>query len=412
MIRIPEYLERGRLRRPAVGRVRARRSTLRTGREARCASCRARLVQGVAHLASRSRGRSPRAGRGRARETRSSWRPWRTVARGRSWRSHAAGGWERREAGPRPAGPSAHGRLAGRRDDGRAAFVEMADAPGCPAWLPPSGTRRATTRHRRGLRAVLDPGSGRSSSGIGGGATTDGGAGLRALGRALVERRTGPRRGRRDLAGLDRRLPRSSLRIASDVTNPLLGPSAARPPSTVRRRARTGTDVADPRCAARALRRCLEAATGRHERETPGAGAAGGRASASCASRPVSRRSRSFRASTWSWRETGFERELGRADLVITGEGRIDAQTAFGKTALGVARRAQGGRRAVHRRGRRRRPPKVPRPWPDRREGGPGPAMSRRPSRRRSPPGRRLVWRCGDAARARWPRPPGGPDVD
>jgi glycerate kinase len=37
---------------------------------------------------------------------------------------------------------------------------------------------------------------------------------------------------------------------------------------------------------------------------------------------------------------TGFDEKLGRADLVVTGEGRIDEQTAFGKTALGVARRA------------------------------------------------------------------------
>ena len=53
-----------------------------------------------------------------------------------------------------------------------------------------------------------------------------------------------------------------------------------------------------------------------------------------------------------------FDGKLARADLVITGEGRIDAQTAFGKTALGVARRAAGRRRAVHRGRRRRRRPK------------------------------------------------------
>jgi len=40
---------------------------------------------------------------------------------------------------------------------------------------------------------------------------------------------------------------------------------------------------------------------------------------------------------------TGFDAKLARADIVITGEGRIDAQTAFGKTALGVARRAAAG---------------------------------------------------------------------
>ena len=51
---------------------------------------------------------------------------------------------------------------------------------------------------------------------------------------------------------------------------------------------------------------------------------------------------------------TDFDARLAGADLVITGEGRIDAQTAFGKTALGVARRAAGRRRAVHR-GRWRR---------------------------------------------------------
>jgi glycerate kinase len=39
---------------------------------------------------------------------------------------------------------------------------------------------------------------------------------------------------------------------------------------------------------------------------------------------------------------TSFDPKLARADLVVTGEGRIDAQTAFGKTALGVARRAAG----------------------------------------------------------------------
>jgi glycerate 2-kinase len=39
--------------------------------------------------------------------------------------------------------------------------------------------------------------------------------------------------------------------------------------------------------------------------------------------------------------ETGLDEKLARADIVVTGEGRIDAQTAFGKTALGVARRAE-----------------------------------------------------------------------
>jgi len=51
---------------------------------------------------------------------------------------------------------------------------------------------------------------------------------------------------------------------------------------------------------------------------------------------------------------TDFDARLEGADLVITGEGRIDAQTAFGKTALGVARRAQTAGGPMHR-GRWRR---------------------------------------------------------
>ena len=92
----------------------------------------------------------------------------------------------------------------------------------------------------------------------------------------------------------------------------------------------------------------------------------------------------------------GFDGKLAGADLVVTGEGRIDAQTAFGKTALGVARRAAaagvpciavgGGvtpegidALAAARRGRRARS-----------------SSGRRPSRRRWPPGTAPVERCGE----------------
>ena len=84
----------------------------------------------------------------------------------------------------------------------------------------------------------------------------------------------------------------------------------------------------------------LEAATGRHERETPGAGAAGGTVFGLACLR---NRFRSFAivpGVDLVMEATGFDAKLAGADLVLTGEGRIDAQTAFGKTALGVARRA------------------------------------------------------------------------
>nr|MBA2372817.1 glycerate kinase [Chloroflexota bacterium] len=76
-------------------------------------------------------------------------------------------------------------------------------------------------------------------------------------------------------------------------------------------------------------------------RATPGAGAAGGVGYALLA---IQDRFRSFALRPGVdlvMDATDFDARLARASLVITGEGRIDAQTAFGKTALGVARRAQ-----------------------------------------------------------------------
>ena len=84
----------------------------------------------------------------------------------------------------------------------------------------------------------------------------------------------------------------------------------------------------------------LEADTGRRERDAPGAGAAGGLGFALLAIRD---RFRSFRLEPGVgliMEVTGFDERLAGVDLVITGEGRIDFQTAYGKTALGVARRA------------------------------------------------------------------------
>jgi len=84
----------------------------------------------------------------------------------------------------------------------------------------------------------------------------------------------------------------------------------------------------------------LEAREGRRERETPGAGAAGGVGFGLLAAQG---RFRSFALRPGIdllMEATDFPARLSRADLVITGEGRIDAQTAFGKTALGVAKRA------------------------------------------------------------------------
>lgn len=250
----------------------------------------------------------------------------------------ASGGWQWRDAEARdPLGRPVRARWLAR-EDGRAAVVEMAQASGLS--LVAEAHRDAVRATSLGtgdvLRAVLDAGIRDIALGIGGSATTDGGAGiLRALGATV-----GGDLESVDLAGLDSRLAEVHLRIACDVSNPLLGPDGAAATYGPQKGATPDDIVTLERRLAR-FADALEAATDRHERDTAGAGAAGGVGFgllcladrfASLALRP---------GVDLVMEEAGFDGALATADLVLSGEGRIDAQTAFGKTALGVARRAQ-----------------------------------------------------------------------
>ena len=187
------------------------------------------------------------------------------------------------------------------------------------------------------ILAALEAGIRRIVLGIGGSATTDGGAGLlRALGAAADRDGSDPVR----LTDLDPRLAETSLRIACDVTNPLLGPTGAAATYGPQKGA-SPSQVADldRRLVGWADR--LEAASGRHERATPGAGAAGGVGFGLLCLADRFRSLELVPGVDLVAEETGLDAKLARADIVVTGEGRIDAQTAFGKTALGVARRAR-----------------------------------------------------------------------
>jgi glycerate kinase len=250
----------------------------------------------------------------------------------------AAGGWRRAAADARdPLGRPIRARWLAR-EEGAAAVVEMAAASGLSlVEAADRDTARATSLGTGDvLRAVLDAGIRDIVLGIGGSATTDGGAGiLRALGAVVSDDLAVV-----DLSGLDPRLAETDLRIACDVTNPLLGPDGAAAVYGPQKGA-TPSDVVmlDARLARFAD--ALEAATGRRERDTPGAGAAGGVGfGLLCLAGRL--RSLALRPGVDLVMEAaGFDEALAEADLVLTGEGRIDAQTAFGKTALGVARRAQ-----------------------------------------------------------------------
>jgi glycerate kinase len=250
----------------------------------------------------------------------------------------ASGGWTRREAAVHdPLGrPVRAAWLV--RDDGVAAFVEMAQASGLSLVAGTDRDPLGATTHGTGevLLAVLDAGIRAIALGIGGSATTDGGAGLlRALGAGVGEDMTTV-----DISGLDPRLAEVRLRVACDVTNPLLGPRGAAAVYGPQKGATPELVAAlDARLARFAD--ALEGATGRRERETPGAGAAGGLGFALLC---LAGRFASLRLEPGIdlvMAEAGFDTALAQADLVITGEGRIDAQTAFGKTAMGVARRAR-----------------------------------------------------------------------
>ncbi len=247
----------------------------------------------------------------------------------------AAGGWvARTTAVSDPIGRRIPARWL-QSADGSRAIVEMAEASGLSrltvAERDPLGATTAGTGEL--LLAAIEGGAREITLGIGGSATNDGGAGiLRALG-ATIEADSV------DLAGLDARLATVDLRVACDVTNPLLGPTGAAATYGPQKGA-TRDDVAELDRRLGRYADLLEVQTGRTERETPGAGAAGGVGFGLLA---IQDRFRSFALRPGVdlvIEATRFDEKLGRADLVLTGEGRIDAQTAFGKTALGVARRA------------------------------------------------------------------------
>ena len=241
----------------------------------------------------------------------------------------AAGGWEWRSTVVHdPLGRPVTARWLWRDVDGTAmAVIEMAQASGLSLLRRDERDPIAANSFGTGelLAEAQDQGCRQIMLGIGGSATTDGG-------RGLVEAVLG-----------DTRDMEQDIVVACDVTNPLLGPSGAAAVFGPQKGA-TPEQVAylDARNAAWADE--LEARMGRRERDTPGAGAAGGVGFALLAIQDVFRSFALRPGVDLVMEATDFDTRLGRADLVITGEGRIDAQTAYGKTALGVARRAQAAR--------------------------------------------------------------------
>lgn len=227
--------------------------------------------------------------------------------------------------------------------DGTTAFIEMAAASGLPLVPPEQRNPLITTTRGTGelLQAALAAGCRRLIIGIGGSATNDGGAGaLQALGLRITDAQgaqIGPGGGalaaacRIDASGLDRRLQAAELIVACDVDNPLCGPRGASAVFGPQKGA-TPELVAQLDANLAHWAALLQRDLGRDVGSVPGAGAAGGLGAALMAVGAVLQRGVQIVIDA-----TGLRRQLAGADLVLTGEGRIDFQTPHGKTPAGVA---------------------------------------------------------------------------
>ncbi|WP_228973644.1 glycerate kinase [Streptomyces sp. DH12] len=260
-----------------------------------------------------------------------------------------AAGFERREL--RVTGPLGEPVTAAFALRGTTAVVEMAEASGLQ--LLPDGVFAplAATTHGSGelLRAALDAGARTIVFGVGGSATTDGGAGmLTALGARFLDgdgRPVGPGGGglrdlvTADLSGLDPRFAEVDLVLASDVDNPLTGPKGA-PAVFAPQKGATEQDVEVLDAALTHYVAVLEKAIGPRAAEaaaSPGAGGAGGIGYGALVGLGAS-----FRPGIELMLDIlGFTDALGRATLVITGEGSLDEQTLHGKAPAGVAAAAR-----------------------------------------------------------------------
>ncbi|MCE5289957.1 MAG: glycerate kinase [Nocardiaceae bacterium] len=178
--------------------------------------------------------------------------------------------------------------------------------------------------------------------GLGGSASTDGGAGmLRRLGaRTLgVEGRGGAVLAgisRLDLGGLSSKIADVTFTLAADVDNPLLGPRGAAAVFAPQKGATPGQVDELEQSLAR-WSAVVGAATGRDVSDCPGAGAAGGAGFAAMAVLNSARKS----GVEVVLDLVGFDAASRDATLVVTGEGALDVQTLDGKAPAGVARRAR-----------------------------------------------------------------------
>lgn len=231
----------------------------------------------------------------------------------------------------------------------RTAVIEMALASGLAMTNATDADSRHSTSRGTGelIAHALDAGARRVILGVGGSASTDGGAGMMAaLGARLLDQSGTdvPDGGEAlanlasvDMTGLHTAIEQTEFILAADVDNPLLGPKGAAAVYGPQKGADPKT-VDDLDAALATWAKTLTA--GGHAAEdaasAPGAGAAGGVGYAAIALLGAHREA----GVDVVLELTGFDEKVTGADLVITGEGSLDEQSLHGKTPVGVAKAA------------------------------------------------------------------------
>lgn len=232
--------------------------------------------------------------------------------------------------------------------DGKTAIIEMAAASGLHLVSPERRNPLLTTSFGTGelILSALDEGVQKIILGIGGSATNDGGAGmLQALGAHFADGSGNPlgfgggalaHIEQADFSGLDSRLRDVDFEVACDVDNPLCGEKGASAVFGPQKGA-TAAMVAELDAALASFAAKVRAATGKNIKDHAGAGAAGGMGGGLLTLPNVHLRA----GAQIVLEAVGLARYVKDADLVITGEGRMDSQSAHGKTPIGVAQVAK-----------------------------------------------------------------------
>lgn len=239
-------------------------------------------------------------------------------------------------------------------DDGNTAVIETAEASGLAILSEEERDPLITSSYGTGeqIKEAMDLGAKRIIIGLGGSGTNDGGAGIfQALGARFLDQEGQElplggaalaKLAKIDVTYLDPRLKEVKFVVASDVTNPLTGKNGASAVFGPQK----GASPADVEVLDKALHNyayVIKQDLGKDVEEEPGAGAAGGIGAGLLAFTNCEFR----KGAELVIEENGLKDKIAGADYVITGEGKIDFQTKFGKTPFAVAQVAKAAGKPV-----------------------------------------------------------------